>query len=258
MKKISLSLFLISVLFTSSNAIEIKNNSDAINIAGKQRMFTQKMLKDYAMVGMNNKFNNPSEKLKETVVSFEDALSSLKKATKNKEIISSLKEVETIWKPIKIVLEKEPKKENAKKLSEDLDKLLKASNKTTQLFTKESKTKSGDIINISGRQRMLSQKMAGLYMLKVWEVGDDEFKNKLTDTMKLFKNSSIKLNKYSGNSEEINVLLKKVNRNFVFFEMMNRSTSKKFIPTLIYKRSNDILKDMNSVTKLYVKNKGGK
>ena len=38
----------------------------------------------------------------------------------------------------------------------------------------------------------------------------------------------------------------------MFFEMMSRSKSK-FIPSLIYKKSNDILKKMNEVTELYVK-----
>jgi len=45
-------------------------------------------------------------------------------------------------------------------------------------------------------------------------------------------------------------LLNKAKRSFMFFEFMNRS-KKKFIPSLIYKKSNDILKNMNRVTGLY-------
>jgi hypothetical protein len=50
---------------------------------------------------------------------------------------------------------------------------------------------------------------------------------------------------------EIKVLLSKVKRSFMFFEMMSRSKSK-FVPTLIYKKSNDILVNMNRVTQKYV------
>jgi len=101
---------------------------------------------------------------------------------------------------------------------------------------------------------MLSQRMASLYMLKVWGVKDPKFKTKLDETLALFKTSLETLEKSSLNNDEINTLLAKVKRSFLFFEMMNRSKSK-FVPTLIYKKSNDILKNMNSVTQLYVSSK---
>jgi hypothetical protein len=97
---------------------------------------------------------------------------------------------------------------------------------------------------------MLSQRMASLYMLKVWGVNDPKFKDKMTKTMELFKKSHEVLKKSSMNTPEINKLLTKVERAFMFFEIMNKSSSK-FIPALIYKKSNEILKNMNTVTGLY-------
>ena len=55
-------------------AVEIKNLSVAVDVAGKQRMFTQRMLKDYAMVGLENNFGNPGEDLKKIMGLFEDHL----------------------------------------------------------------------------------------------------------------------------------------------------------------------------------------
>jgi uncharacterized protein YehS (DUF1456 family) len=69
--------------------------------------------------------------------------------------------------------------------------------------------------------------------------------------MDLFKTSLVKLEKFELNTEEINQYLKKVKRSYMFFEMMNKSKSK-FVPTLIYKKSDDILKNMNSATQAYV------
>lgn len=246
-----MSLTTISILATSASAIEITSPTHAVDIAGKQRMFTQRMLKDYAMVGMGNTFGKPGEDLKKISGDFQDHMESLAAYTKSDEVKKSIEKVEALWTPLKQTLSEAPSKEKVEKLQVDLDALLKAADDTTKLFAKESGKASGETVNKAGRQRMLSQRMASLYMLKVWEVEDPQFKTKLDDAMKLFKTSLAELEKSSLNTDEIKTLLAKVKRSFMFFEMMSKSKSK-FVPTLIYKKSNDILVNMNSATQKYV------
>jgi len=232
-------------------AVEIGTIHDAVDMAGKQRMFTQRMLKDYAMVGMKNSFGNPDEDLKNIMVEFEEHLHALHEYTNNKEIKKSAKKVKKLWLPIKKVLETTPSKENVSKLQESLELLLSAANDTTGLFAKETGKESGKVVDMSGRQRMLSQRMASLYMLKVWGVDDEKFKDKMQSSMELFKTSLEVLKKSKLNTDEINKLLSEVEKSFMFFEVMNKSSTT-FIPSLIYKKSNDILKNMNRATQCYV------
>jgi len=246
-----MSLATISILATSVSAIEITSPTHAVDIAGKQRMFTQRMLKDYAMVGMGNTFGKPGEDLKKISADFQDHMESLASYTKSDEIKKSIEKVKALWVPLKQTLSEAPSKEKVEKLQVDLDALLKAADDTTKLFAKESGKASGETVNKAGRQRMLSQRMASLYMLKVWAVDDPQFKTKLDDAMNLFKTSLAELEKSSLNTDEIKALLAKVKRSFMFFEMMSKSKSK-FVPTLIYKKSNDILVNMNSATQKYV------
>ncbi len=233
----------------------INNVGDAINKAGQQRMITQRMLKDYVLIGMNNIYGDPKKDLPEMVKLFDTNLNELKSFIKDKSSLDSLNEVSTLWIPIKKTLENAPSKDKVAKLQEDLETLLNAANKSTGLITKSSGKASSEIINTAGKQRMLSQRMASLYMLKVWDIADPKFEEKLTKAMEEFSQAHEILLVAKLNTDEINALLEKTGMAFMFFEMTQESNSKRYVPSLINKSATKILTNMNTVTELYSKNK---
>ncbi|WP_294959270.1 type IV pili methyl-accepting chemotaxis transducer N-terminal domain-containing protein, partial [Sulfurovum sp.] len=92
---------LFSMISTFACAVEIANATQAVDTAGKQRMYTQRMLKDYAMIGMGNTYGKPEEDLQKTIGAFEDHMAALLKYTKKAETKKSLQTVQTLWVPIR-------------------------------------------------------------------------------------------------------------------------------------------------------------
>ncbi|WP_457673177.1 type IV pili methyl-accepting chemotaxis transducer N-terminal domain-containing protein [Thiolapillus sp.] len=228
---------------------------DAINKAGKQRMITQRLMKDYAMIGMNLDLGNPDADLKKFVQQFDSILADLDKYSSEQKIRASLADIRQQWVPLKKVLQDVPDKSRAAKLQRDLDALLAACQKNTRLMAELSGNQRGEIVDLAGRQRMLSQRMAALYMLKAWKVDDLDFSGKLSQSMDEFSSAHARLEASPLTTTEIRAILARVKKSYAWFEMMGRSKSGRVIPSLINKSANNILADMDKVTAMYAATK---
>ena len=141
-RKIGLKILLLMILFVSIiSADTIENLSVAVDVAGKQRMFTQRMLKDYAMIGLKNNFGNPKKDLKKIINAFEDHLNLLIEFNKEKKTEESLLKVKSLWKPIKEALYQQPSEERAAKMQKDLEALLKQAKRSYMFFEVMNKSK---------------------------------------------------------------------------------------------------------------------
>ncbi len=148
-----------------------KKDSLIINIAGKQRMLTQKMSKEIFYI--KYKQSTDFRELNSAVDMFENNLHDLIHGNsakgiyppQNIKIKSKLEEVNALWIPFRGEISKIKKdvisiKSDLESLVERTTALLNESDKIVKIMVKNSM--NGNFIDLSGRQRMLSQRM-GLF-----------------------------------------------------------------------------------------------
>ncbi|MFB1009393.1 MAG: type IV pili methyl-accepting chemotaxis transducer N-terminal domain-containing protein [Sulfurospirillum sp.] len=149
-----------------------KKDSYIINIAGKQRMLSQKMSKEVFFIV--HRHTNDFRELNTAVNLFENSLKDLLYgndakgiyAPQNERIKSKLEEVMSLWLPFREEIEAlksgiEAVRPDMEVLTPRIEKLLVLSDNVVQRMV--AANLSNVHIDLSGRQRMLSQRM-GLYV----------------------------------------------------------------------------------------------
>jgi len=256
MKTIIKTIMIISLLAISMEAKEERNSRWAIDAVNHQKVLTQQILKEYAFFGMKNRFKNSKKKLKKHLLNYEKELGELEVyLADNPKALGYLTEVRKIWAPVHKTFKKTPKKSEVGELQKKTDKILAKMSGLMKLLLKSSTEGKDKIINISGYQGVIVERMAALYMMKTWGVNDPKFDFKMRESITFFNNSLHKMLDSPLTTSKNKKKIKSVMRTFKFFEIMNRSKTK-FIPTLIYSKTRKIHADIKKITALYLKNEG--
>ncbi len=180
-----------------------------INLSGKQRMLTQKMTKLAVMLSLNLEVKDSSAKILESAKLYDKTLNGFKHGdkelgcvpVKNRAVLEQVAVVDKLWQEFYANVKLVAKGDKGKALNfivENNEKLLSESNRLVSLFEKSNKNinyleKSMlNLINIAGRERMLTQKMTKEKLLLV-NVHGKGYEQKLKETVQLFDKSLLAL-----------------------------------------------------------------
>ncbi len=199
MKKIFL---IIPLLIVSLFGMSDKELAIAINLAGKQRMLTQKMTKEAFELFLGIDMENAKKSLKASRDLFDKTLNGLIKgdkdlklvATKDKKIQAKLQEVKRLWEPFKNHIDKIYNFEATDKdywyIKNNNIKLLKTMNEAVFMYAKLNKSskkfKLANDINLAGRQRMLTQKISKDILQYILNIDKKESLKDLKASIQLF------------------------------------------------------------------------
>ena len=182
-----------------------KQSGTVINLAGKQRMLTQKMSKEALFMAKGIDADKNKEALAKTAELFDKTLKGLITGDKdlnlpktdNKEIVEQLNKVTELWTAFKTSIDKVVAGKSDKATLEAIAKenipLLKNMNKAVGMFAKASGSKldpeMAKTINLAGKQRMLTQKMTKELLLVANGIDADANKANAKKTGELFEST---------------------------------------------------------------------
>ena len=196
-------VLIIALLIGSLFAMSDKELAHTIDVAGKQRMLSQKMSKEALLLKIGIDVDKNVKALKETSALFDKTLKGLQKgdkslnltATDNKEVQKKLKEAQELWKPfyknIQDIYNFKAGDEAYIYIEKNNLKLLKKLNEVVSAYAKlanqgGNKLKMANDINLAGKQRMLTQMIAKDLLQYQANLEPKKSLQSLKDSIKLF------------------------------------------------------------------------
>jgi len=202
--KFSMSIAIFLILFTGVvadiMAATASEYAVIINLAGRQRMLTQKMSKEMLLVAKGIDADANRASLKKTAALFDTTLNGLINGdaelglppTEGKTIVRQLGKVQGLWSEFNATVSSviSGGEVPVDKVASLNLPLLKNMNTAVRLYEKEAQKATGRsagvVINLSGKQRMLTQKMSKEMLLVALNFKADDNKANLRGTSSLF------------------------------------------------------------------------
>ncbi len=226
----------------------------AINRAGRQLMLSQRSAKGWLMLVEGVLPDRAKSILDHSVRLFDQQLVELRGLQANDEIRSAYLLLESEWSRYRPLLA--DIRSDAKLVWGGSDAVLGAAQKLTVAYERLAGTPAGRLVNLSGRQRMLSQRMAKAYFFRQVGVNPEPAREMLDGAMKEFAKALDELKTAPQNTAQIKSELGLVEQQWFFFQNalgLRASGDLKKAAADVATTSERILEQMDAVVSHYEK-----
>lgn len=146
------------------------SDTDPIDLAGQQRMLSQRMVKSWCQIGLNVQPNISKAQLDEAMRRFENNLDLLDTPSTTPEARTALAGLRAAWTPLRTALGGIVRQSDAAQLDARAEDVLMAAERLVRVLQNQAASPTSRWVNLAGRQRMLSQRLVKIYMLQQWGV----------------------------------------------------------------------------------------
>ncbi len=157
------------------------------------------------------------------------------------------------WKDYKKLVSSPTTKASGKAVLQQSDLLLNDAHELTQQIQLFSGIKTAELVNISGRQRMLAQRISKLYMAYCWNLQGEESLESMMESLSEYEVALEFLRQSPNNSKQVKHQLRKVSGQLKFaqksFDKLNEGS---YLIHVVNSTTDTMLKQMDKVTELYI------
>jgi len=230
--------------------------NDVINKTGRQRMLSQRLAKAYLQLGQAIEVEHSKKILDTSIGQFDRQLTELNAFAPTSDNKTTLTDMEKTWQSYKQLLTgRTPNQQDARSIMSVNEDVLALAQAATDQLEKYSGTSAGRMVSMSGRQRMLSQRMAKFYQAMHWNVAPADAAAKLELSRNDFINAMKVLDAAPGNTPKIRDELALARQQWSFFDAALRqdgdAKSRAQDATNVATTSERILEAMDNITDLY-------
>lgn len=206
---------------------------------------SERIMKDYALVGMKVTYHDPKKDLDETVKRLKHEMIELEKTNLSKELHDEEVALHAEWDKIEENLTAKPSKESALELHHKINTFAKHCEVLAEHLAKDTGNPAEHYVVLIARLNLDVQQLAGIYTMKAWgAIGDDEYYGEVKEILEDYLAGYNELMAADKKlvSDSVKKKLKALKKHFMLFEFMAESRSGRFVPLLIAKKAETIYK----------------
>ncbi|MDL5034061.1 type IV pili methyl-accepting chemotaxis transducer N-terminal domain-containing protein [Pelomonas sp. APW6] len=217
-------LWMPALWFAGHVHAEVRDLPDAINKAGRLRMLSQRCAKAYLALGQKVRTEQAEKVLADSMALFDRHLVELRAYAHAAPIAKVYEQMDSSWSAFKPLLVGErPSAKGADAVMVAATQVLALAQQGTALLEQSSGKPVGRLVNLAGRQRMLSQRMAATYLGAAWGVQADGLARQLNQAREEFTQAQAVLKAAPETSAALRSELEMVDQQYVFFDAALRA-----------------------------------
>ncbi len=225
----------------------------AINVAGRQRMLSQRIVKAWCLLGLRNENREPRAQLFDAIERFEAQLAELTGfVQRHPRLRPALEALRARFAALDALAYEEPDRGRALDAHAAAEQVLAAAEGFVRDISALSARSQARIIELSGRQRMLSQRLVGAYALLAWGFDERAVVEQFVGAWSEFEAGLRELMAFSENTPALDTALADAEVQWHLLKSaLGLYREGVFFPGIIDDAAEKILLDMENVTHLY-------
>ena len=232
--------------------LAISDGIKLIDIAGQQRMLSQRIAKDYLYRGKGIAIDKADAQLKQSIQEFKQNQRKLSQMINDPEIKNLLSFVNMSLEELAGIIQKPFNLDNAQLVLDLSESMLEGSQYIVDSVKNSLNIKESKTVAKSGRQRMLAQRIAKYYIAYQVGIKDKNTVEQMRKAVDDFSSTHKTLMQNKDNTATINQKLSRVDKLWKVVYKFYLNIEKGGLPFIVFTSTDDITKMMNEITKLYV------